>query len=189
MIAPGLLEKLSDGDDPRLWEVAITRVFGDAEILSRSNRSKRPIFAQIGRCSHWLSPHNNGDWFKQIEKFAWPSGYGRNGSLIFGLPEFDWSVVWKWDETNAGWEAVPMLPGKRILLFRVALPGRTARHVRAVVHTIWTPGSPTIPKEELLQGYAFRKTDGVWKYVAVSGRDKAYGLIEVADSVESPDGI
>jgi hypothetical protein len=127
-------EHLSDDDDPRLWEAALSAVFCDAELLCRSNRSKRPIFSQIGRCSHWLSPHNKGSWFKDVEKFAWPTGYGHNGSWVFGLPEFDWSIVLKWDAANTVWDLVPKLPGRRCLLFRVAVPGRTARHVRAVDH-------------------------------------------------------
>jgi hypothetical protein len=186
MSTVGVFEHLTDDDDLRLWEAAIETIFGDAELLCKANRSKRPIFAQIGRCSHWLSPHNKGSWFKDIEKFAWPTGYGQNGSLIFGLPEFDWSVVWNWNEASAAWDVVPQLLGKRLLLFRVSLPGRTARHVRAVVHTLWTPGSPTIPNEELLQGYAFKKIGSDWKCVAVAGREQAYMRTQLTEDCTKP---
>jgi hypothetical protein len=185
MVLPSVSENLRDDDDPRLWEAAIATIFGDAELLCRSSQSKRPIFAEVGRCSHWLSPHNKGTWFKDVEKFAWPSGYGHNGSLVFGLPEFDWSAVWRWDEADSVWDAVPRLPGRRLLLFRVALPGRTARHVRAVAHTVWTPGSPTAPQEELLQGYAFKQVGGDWKCAAVAGREDAYKLVELEVNVDT----
>jgi hypothetical protein len=54
------------------------------------------------------------------------------------------------------------------------LPSRTARHVRAVAHTLWTPESPTIPKDELLQGYAFEKVNDGWSCVATYGDEKPY---------------
>ena len=168
--ATGILECLTIDDDPNLWEMAVRKILTNAEYLCQSYRGPDQIFSRIGSCSHWLSPHNKGSWFKSDVKFAWPAGYGRSGSAIFGLPEFDWSLFWEWNKVDDLWKPVPRASGKRSLLFRVALPARTARHERAVVHTLWTPGSPTMPKEKFLKGYAFKKINGNWRYAATSGR-------------------
>jgi hypothetical protein len=174
---PGFADRIGEhlrGDDDRdFWDTAVQTIIPDAEILCHRCSGKYRIFAQVGGCSHWLSPHNKGSWFPD-PRFAWPTGYGRNGSLIFGLPEFDWSVSWEWIMGESRWEPIGVVHGKRFLLFRVALPARTARHVRAVAHTLWTPGPPTVPKKELLQGYAFAKMKDGWHSVGISGSDEPY---------------
>lgn len=171
----GIHARLNADDDPGLWEMALRTILAEAECLCRLSRGSRPIFAQIGRCSHWLSRHNKGSWFKDVVKFAWPSGYGRKGhAIVHGLPEFDWSVVWEWFREEERWSEVAGVSGKHPLIFRVALPSRTGRHVRAVVHTLWMPGSPTTPKDEFLQGYAFKKVDGDWQCAAVTRRQGPY---------------
>ena len=171
-----LEEHLTDHDDPLLWQVAIQTVLTEAAFLCRHRRGKQEIFAEIGCCSHWMSPHNNGSWFSD-GRFAWPTGYGSDGFTIMGLPQFDWSEKWMWiDGDDEHWKPVAKISGKRPLVFRMAVPARTARHVRAVVHTLWAPGSPTVPDEKLFQGYAFENTNDQWSCVATSGKDaqKAY---------------
>lgn len=165
--------KLTDDDDVRLWRAAIDELFSDAEFLCNHARSKSPIYAQVGSCSHWLSPHNNGSWLPDAH-FAWPSGYGGGVNSIFGLPEFDWSFIWRWNKRNKHWTSNEKIHGKRPLTFRVAIPGRTARHTRAVVHAIWTPGVPTIPDSKLLQAYGFTKTKDGWESTSTSGKGTAY---------------
>jgi hypothetical protein len=160
---------LTDDDDPRLWQAAIETIVADATFLCDRHVGKEHLFAEVGRCSHWLSPHNKGSWFSYA-RFAWPSGYGGSGWSISGLPEFDWSLIWKWTR-NVGWEPVERLDGKRRLVLRVAVPARTARHVRAVVHTQWSPGTPTLPKEKLVKAYGFQKSEDVWRFIAASGRN------------------
>jgi hypothetical protein len=160
-------EHLTADDDPCLLQVAVDGIISHVELLLYPYRGRERVFVQIGSCPRWLSPHNGGDWFREDVKFAWPSGYGRNGTMIFGLPEFDWSLIWEWiGQANYGWLPVERAQGRRPLVLRVALPARTARHVRAVVHTVWVPGSPANPKEKLAQGYAFKKLTKRWRCVA-----------------------
>jgi hypothetical protein len=166
-------ERLSADDDPNLWQTAVERIIADADLLCHRCQSERAIFAQIGSCSHWMSPHNKGSWFHDV-RFAWPTGYGNPGFTIFGLPEYDWFLTWKWIMEDSCWEPIDGVNAKRPLVLRVTLPARTARHVRAVAHTLWTPGSPTTPKKKLLQGYAFAKVNGQWHCAATCGNQKPY---------------
>lgn len=173
--ATAIRAMLGADDDVSLWEAAVEELFRDAEFLCSCARSNAPIFARIGACSHWLSPHNNGSWLADA-RYAWPSGYGGSGHSIFGLPEFDWSVLWQWDGGNSHWIPAERVSGKRPLTFRVAVPGRTGRHSRAVVHALWTPGSPTQPKDRLLQAYGFTQSQGEWKCTSTSGNAEHYEL-------------
>jgi len=159
---------LTDDDDPRLWQVAIETMLGDATFLCHRYVGKEHLFVEVGRCFHWLSPHNKGSWFS-YGRFAWPTGYGGSGRSITGLPEFDWSVTWKWTKRESGWKPVERLDGKRPLALRIAVPARTARYARAVIHTLWSPGSPTAPNKKLLKGYAFQRSGNKWCFVATSG--------------------
>lgn len=168
-----ITEHLRADDDRNLWEMAVRTIIPEAEILCDLSSGRYRIFVQIGSCSHWMSPHNKGSWFPDV-RFAWPTGYGCNGSLIFGLPEFDWFLTWEWIMQDLRWEPVGGVNRKRSLVFRAALPARTTKHVRAVAHTLWTPGSPTTPKKELLQGYAFSKVNDQWHCVGTSGSEKPY---------------
>ena len=167
--------KLTNGDDPEFWPVAINQIFADAEFLCEHAKSKSPIFACVGLCSHWLSPHNNGSLLPDA-RYAWPSGYGGSGWSIFGLPEFDWSLSWQWVKSQNSWTPTQEIRGKRPLILRIAVPARTAKHLRAVVHTLWTPGSPTIPKEKFLQVYGFMKVDHNWECTSMFGREKPYEI-------------
>jgi hypothetical protein len=171
-----LQSHLTGDDDPHLWQTAIQTILADAQVLCQRCRDKSDIFAQIGRCSHWLSPHNKGSWFTD-KRFAWASGYGGSGWAIYGLPEFDWSEIWEWNKLGSSWEPVQKPHGKRRLLLRVALPARTRRHVRAVVHTSWSPRTPTTP-EKLIRAYGFRRAGEGWRYVSTSGRYGERGATE-----------
>jgi hypothetical protein len=166
-------KRLTAYDDPNLWNTAVERIIPEAEMLCDRRSGRMRLFLHIGSCSHWMSPHNKGSWFPDA-RFAWPTGYVWHRSLIFGLPEFDWFLTWEWITRDSRCEPVSEVSRKHSLVFRVALPARTARHVRAVAHTLWTPGSPTTPKKELLQGYAFAKVNGQWQCVGTSGSDKPY---------------
>jgi hypothetical protein len=77
------------------------------------------------------------------------------------LPELEWSESLKW--TGEAWE--PGRTGRRCLVLRIAIPARTARHLQAAIHTIWTPRSPTI-REKVVQLFGFRKRAGVWSLTA-----------------------
>lgn len=171
--------KLIDADDVRLWHAAIDELFRDAEFLCQHATTKSPIFANVGLCSHWLSPHNGGSWLADA-RYAWPSGYGGGGQSIRGLPDFDWSLIWRWDKPNKQWTLADQVRGKRPLTFRVAVPARTARRIRAVVHAFWTPGSPTIPSTKLVQAYGFHKNDAQWVCTSAYFSGPAYEVERIA---------
>ena len=178
--AAGIVDHLTADDDLELWKVAVEAVMADATFLCRHRVRKRPIVVCVGSCSHWLSPHNNGSWFRD-GRFAWPSGYvSRSGSdnnwSIVGLPAHDWASTWEWNPPDEIWEVTQRVEGKRILTFRMSVPARTTRHSRAVVHALWTPGSPANPKKELLQAYGFEKSDGEWRLLASCGDEQAYDI-------------
>jgi hypothetical protein len=170
-----LRAKFTVDDDERLWQAAIDEVFGDAEFLCHQATSRTLVYARVGSCSHWLSPHNNGSWLPDAH-YAWPSGYGANGHSILGLPEFDWSLMWRWNNRELSWTPESEYRGKRPLTFRVAVPARTARHIRAVVHALWTPGPPTVPTEKLVQAYGFMRTNSEWECTSTFGNGSAYEI-------------
>jgi len=178
-IADGVTRSLAEADDQRLWDTAIGEIFRDAEYLCTHTRSKSPIFAEIGACSHWQRPHQRR-WLKD-GSFAAPWGYGGTGSNVHANPEFDWSLRFGWIAPDHRWTAVEKIRGKRPLTLRVTLPTRTRIHNQAAVHTVWTPGSPTLPDQEAIRLYGFRKKDDRWKCVATAGHESPYEVTEDAE--------
>jgi hypothetical protein len=136
--------------------VATNAILGEAAELCRS--SKEDIFAQIGCCKHWIKPHSM--WWTAGGGFAWPMGYDKTttGYSYSALPELEWSIVFKW--IDGAWQIGRT--GARCLVFRIAIPTRTARHMQAAIHTIWTPRSP-LSTEKVVQLYGFRKLEGAWQ--------------------------
>jgi hypothetical protein len=117
------------------------------------------VLVQVGRCSHWLRPHQTR-WTAD-GGFAWPTGYG-NGTGGFSkdaLPEFDWSVMLAW--TGEHWETARMKSARPAL--RVTIPSRTMWHRQAAVHTVWMTA-----REKERRFYGFRKRDDVWRCTAES---------------------
>jgi len=166
MLGPLLRERLDSADDPELWACAINAVMRDATALCRAAASWTPITAEIGRCSHWLRPHQSR-WTAD-GGFAWPTGYGGGKFSRAGLPEWDWSLRWRWSPDDGFWLAVE--PGRRPepgkSQFRVAIPARTRWYPQAAVHTIWRPGTPVRPSEHLVQFYGFRRGGAEWATTA-----------------------
>ena len=150
---------LTNEDDPVLWDTATSTILADAAQLARETHEA--IFSQVGCCRHWIRPHQSR-WTAD-GGFAWPAGYDKTttGYSFSALPNLDWSVFFK--RTGMVWE--PGRTGERCLLLRIAIPGRTARHLQAAVHTIWTPRSPA-SEEKVVQLYGFRKKEGVWQLTA-----------------------
>ena len=72
------------------------------------------------------------------------------------------------------WAPVEKANGKRALTLRVTLPTRTKTHNQAAVHTVWTPGSPTVPDQEAIRLYGFRKIEDHWQCTATAGRESPY---------------
>src|SRR5262245_25426135 len=159
--ASHLVARLSPDDDPSLWQIAIETVIGDAESLCRECAAKRPVVAQIGRCSHWWAP-NKARWLTEDGEFTWPSGYLPKSGFWGGLPEFDWYLFWQYHRENGTWRQTPKMVAKRPLLRRVAIPARTGLHLRASVQAIWTPGpAPEFSPARLF--YGFRKAESLWE--------------------------
>jgi hypothetical protein len=159
-----IAEHLSSDDDPHLWDVATTTLLAEA---AQAADARAEIYAEVGCCHHWISPHHPIRWTAD-GGFAWPFGYNKTatGFSYRALPEFTWSECLAW--TGEAW--VPGRPGRRCLMFRVAIPARTARHLQAAIHTIWTPRSPST-REKLVQLYGFRKQAGVWSLTARQGHE------------------
>ncbi|MCH8044873.1 MAG: hypothetical protein IID44_14265 [Planctomycetes bacterium] len=162
---------LDDGDDTTLWEAALNLILSEASFLARHAITQPAIVATIGRCSHWLRPHQ-ARWTAD-GGFAWPSGYGGVGYSRTGAPEFDWSISAAWNSSADNWQPIASdsreLHGKnKLLTFRVTIPAHTIQHRQAAIPTEWMPGSPVIPKRPCRQIYGFRQIEGSWQCTATS---------------------
>ena len=160
MLHPLIAKHLTADDDCELWRVATTTLLTAAE--ASATVAGQQIYARIGCCHHWICPHSAIRWLAD-DGFAWPFGYDKTttGSSYRALPELTWSELLKW--TGVAWESARL--GKRSLVYRVAIPGRTSRHLKAVIHTVWTPHSPT-SREKVVQIHGFRKKRGTWTETA-----------------------
>lgn len=160
MLHPLIADHLTGDDDPDLWDVATRTLLAEAEALAAE--AQQDVYAQVGCCHHWISPHHPIRWAAD-GGFAWPFGYDKTttGWSYRSLPAFTWSEFLEW--TGEAWE--PGRTGKRCLVFRISIPARTARHMQAAIHTIWTPRSPTT-KEKVVRLYGFRKQEGLWSLTA-----------------------
>lgn len=142
---------LGKEDERSFWHVALSVLTDEFLQRHHADAKARPWAMVVGVCSHWVWPHK-GKWLAG-GGFAWPLGYHDS------VPEFDWSLTLLFSEGK--WVPAPKLPGKRVTIFRLAIPARTARHRQAVVRAHWVPGDCIID-------YGFRKTSGAWRCVAVS---------------------
>lgn len=159
MLDPAIAVQLTDEDDPALWDVATNTILANAGL--RGDNTKLGVFAQVGSCRHWIRPH--GSRWLADGGFAAPFGYDKTttGFSFRALPELEWSVSFKW--TGNKWEVGRT--GRRCILRRIAIPARSAQHLQAAVHTIWTPRSPA-SKEKVVQLFGFRKKEGTWRLTA-----------------------
>src|SRR4051812_22170100 len=83
---------LGADDDPALWWAVVNSVYTDAQVLCRLVPRTWAVVTQLGRCSHWLRPHQTR--WSADGGFAWLTGYGGRRSSRLGLPEFDWFRQW-----------------------------------------------------------------------------------------------
>jgi hypothetical protein len=143
-------EFLDQDDDPELWQVALNHILTEFE-------EEPSVLVEVGRCSHWLRPHQ-ARWTAG-GGFAWPTGYGSGtgGYSISALPQFDWSVVLGW--TGSNWEPMKRRSIRHSL--RVTIPSRTKRHQQAAIHTLWHTG-----KEKEVVFYGFRRREQGWIWTA-----------------------
>lgn len=158
----GISELLGEQDDAAFWQGALDRILADTHTMAEAYAGKDSILVEVGRCSHWISPHT-----KRPSGMAWPYGYGNvgQGYSLRSLPEFDWSLRWMRQVESGAWIAARGQPSRRPLVQRIAIPARTARHPRGTVHTIWLPGSPVSPSEKLTRAYGFEKGESGWRCV------------------------
>jgi hypothetical protein len=112
-------------DDPALWRVALF-VLADELAQRQAEDSRRGVSAMVvGACSHWVRLHNSR--WNARGGFIYLDGYKDF------VPELDWSVIFIF--RNQEWTPARKLPGKNIEVFRVAIPARTGRHIKAAIHT------------------------------------------------------
>jgi hypothetical protein len=157
-----IVTKLTAEDDREFWQVALGMLADEFLKRYEKEAKNREWVFIVGACSHWVRPHNSS-WKTTAGRFVNPGGY-QDWS-----PELDWSVAVI--RHGRYWTPVEKLRGKGRMIFRVAIPTRTARHRQAAVNSTWSPG-----KEIVL--YGFRHIDGRWKCVAASD-EKLRGRISV----------
>ncbi|NQT37496.1 MAG: hypothetical protein HQ581_08410 [Planctomycetes bacterium] len=164
MFQAALAPWFGDDDDIALWETAIKTVFAESRLAIGSYDRKDRLIAEIGRCSHWIRPH-----WRTKKGTAVPAGYAKDvdGFSFHSLPDYDWSLKWMFDADSDTWRSLDRQPSRRPLTHRITIPARTARHPRATVHTIWTPGSPENPQTKLTIVYGFQRCDTNWQLFAV----------------------
>ncbi len=144
-----ILNLLTEVDDLALWQVVLDTILSDV-------RKVIGMVVEVGRCSHWLRPHQTR-WTAD-GGFAWPTGYGGTAYSRSGLPLFDWSVELEWNGEQ--WQLASL--SSAIPSVRVTVPARTNRHQQAAVHTLWMKGHAE------RRFYGFRKKSNRWQLTAVS---------------------
>jgi len=90
MLHPLIVEHLTADDDPELWDVATTTLLAEAAAAAADTREE--IYAQVGCCHHWISPHHPIRWTAD-GGFAWPFGSDKTTTAwsYRALPELTWS--------------------------------------------------------------------------------------------------
>src|SRR6476660_9742338 len=81
---------LGQHDDPELWE-QVLKATADDVADSTTVEWEADLYAEFGRCSNWLRPHQTR--WGAAGGFAWPTVYGDSqgwGWSRLGLPNFDW---------------------------------------------------------------------------------------------------
>lgn len=150
-----MIFRLDEEDDPGLWLAALRYIL-------RGWQPEVGHILEIGRCSHWLRPHQTR--WRADGGFAWPAGYADGtGFSRNGLPEFDWSTRLSWDGANWVFPYHFKHLGGRRPELRIAIPSRTRRHRQAAIHTL-------------------RHTGGDWLRVFFGFRHKQDGWVCTADS-------
>lgn len=155
-------QRICANDDRDLWIYALGVLLHDAE-YDISQGKGRAVWIELGACSHWLRPHQTR-WTAD-GGFAYPAGYDDGIYSDEGLPQYDWSVFLSRDQFQQ-WRIFSGIVGRRsprALDLRVTFPTRTARHRQAVVHTLWSPGTPVNPRQKRERFYGFRQQEIGWE--------------------------
>ena len=56
LVRDDLTAKLTEDDDPALWEFALTTILGRTRADASLYTGKEAIIVEIGCCSHWIRP-------------------------------------------------------------------------------------------------------------------------------------
>jgi hypothetical protein len=165
MVEPALTERLTDADDPALWQLAITAILGRAKCDTLGYNGKDAVLFEIGCCKHWIRPH-----WKTASGMSAPVGYN---PTVFrwsfrSLPAFDWSLKWQLDVVLGAMLPTRGQSTRRPLTYRICVPARTTRHRRATIHTIWGPGCPNKSTQKWFIVYGFERTKTKWRCFAQS---------------------
>ncbi len=162
-LPPILRTGFAADDDPELWETAWSVIVSPIEDAASRRKDVYRLYLMIGRCSHWLRPHQTR--LTVAGGFAWPTGYSGGWQSRRGLPSLDWYARFQWAGPDDRWVRVRRYRGKRKLVCRIAIPSRTARHAQAVVHVSWDPGTIEHPRQKATRYFAFRRTGDHWSCV------------------------
>src|ERR1700678_834922 len=88
---------------------------------------------------YWARPHQSR--WTAAGGLSLPLGYGDGEGYVGGLPNLDWSVTLEFDPNQPGWACPLQSATKRFRSVRLAIPARTARHLQAAVHAVWSPAT------------------------------------------------
>lgn len=151
-----LLDCLSKDDDEAFWRKACALFFHDA---LDSKPDDFPLFIEIGLCSNWIK--SAGKRFTESNFMPLPqeSEKVRMNYARLALPEYDWSMIFYYDEEKSLWTAGD-IPDGNFSCLRCALPANTGSLHYAVGHTARISSNDiSIPML-----YSFRKSDdGEWE--------------------------
>jgi len=158
-----LTDRLTSGDDPQIWKIAVETFLDDVEVKIQESSFRRPVYLVVGCCSSWLRPHQTR--FSGGGGFAWPAGYGGSRYSRTGLPEFDWFESFlRHRRGEWGRSTPPRLRKRRQVIARLAVPARTARHSKASVHGLLME-SPRKQEKSRSQLYFFRRSSKGWELI------------------------
>ncbi|HEX8464472.1 MAG TPA: hypothetical protein VF627_07620 [Abditibacterium sp.] len=154
--------RIGADDDRDLWIAALGILLRDAE-YDISLGKKRAVWIDLGACPQWLRPHQLRE--TADGGFAYPASYNDGFYDDKSVPQCDWSVHLRRNQAH-GWRILTGIYGRRsprTLDLRVTFPTRTARHPQAVIHTLWTPGTPAAPRQKRTRFYGFRRQEAGWE--------------------------
>ena len=163
-----LAEHFEAEDCMELWEKSISEIFHDLSFLCTPASKTCYINVRVGRCSHWLRPHQTR-WTAD-GGFAWPSGYMGSSYSRTGSPGFDWSTSLTWNPVEKAW--APYWPRRysHVIYIRVTVPSRTKRHPQAAI-PVTLSGSPLLPDNGFQMIYGYRNGSDGWGCTATYNGD------------------
>ena len=96
-----ILDCLSPDDDEAFWAKACALFFEDAEAARKDGI---PVFMEIGICSNWIKPQHSRFTDTQSLPLPLESEKERSGYARLMLPQYDWSMLFMFDEDGQVWK-------------------------------------------------------------------------------------